>query len=35
MHYDDYGQELHIHFDKGDMVHLDGEEAEQFSMAKE
>ncbi len=30
MHYDDYGQELHIHFDKGDMVHLDGEGAEQF-----
>ncbi|NLM34010.1 MAG: LCP family protein [Clostridiales bacterium] len=30
MHYDDYEQGLHIHFNKGEKVHLDGEGAEQF-----
>lgn len=30
MHYDDYAQDLHIHFSKGENVHLDGEGAEQF-----
>lgn len=30
MHYDDYAQGLHIHFNKGEKVHLDGEGAEQF-----
>jgi len=30
MHYDDYAQNLHIHFNKGEIVHLDGEGAEQY-----
>ncbi|MCY6371851.1 LCP family protein [Clostridium ganghwense] len=30
MNYDDYSQNLHIHFKKGETVHLDGEKAEQF-----
>ena len=30
MNYDDPGQNLHIHFDKGEIVHLDGKKAEEF-----
>jgi LCP family protein required for cell wall assembly len=30
MNYDDPSQNLHIHFKKGETVHLDGEKAEQF-----
>lgn len=30
MDYDDEGQDLHIHFKKGDVVHLDGQKAEEF-----
>ncbi len=30
MNYDDDSQNLHIHFEKGETVHLDGEKAEEF-----
>lgn len=30
MNYDDASQNLHIHFNKGDKVHLDGKKAEEF-----
>lgn len=30
MNYDDPGQDLHIHFNKGETVHLDGKKAEEF-----
>ena len=30
MNYDDTAQDLHIHFKKGETVHLDGEKAEEF-----
>lgn len=30
MNYDDPGQDLHIHFKKGEKVHLDGKKAEEF-----
>lgn len=30
MNYDDSSQNLHIHFNKGETVHLDGEKAEEF-----
>lgn len=30
MNYDDPGQDLHIHFNKGETVHLDGQKAEEF-----
>ncbi|MGG5462765.1 LCP family protein [Clostridium sp. B9] len=30
MNYDDPGQDLHIHFNKGETVHLDGKGAEEF-----
>lgn len=30
MNYDDPGQDLHIHFNEGETVHLDGQKAEEF-----
>lgn len=30
MDYDDFSQNLHIHFKKGELAHLDGEKAEEF-----
>ncbi len=30
MNYDDPGQDLHIHFNKGETVHLDGKKLKSF-----